>query len=254
MRSSSLAGGIFTAALSALLVMVSACGDPPPEGNARAERIDRPDARDFACPTREPSRPTPLPTEEMTVEKLREWADIVMTLDVNRMNELRRQLVESQASMARVERRDAMIDGGWEVLSVVDAAARADTLIVGEVTAQYLEYAREEYRGEHRDYLALVSEIQTDDGVQRFAQEAFVSCSEGQVVIAKDPIPPLDYGARYAILAETNPDLVDSLRQVPGNRYSIDENGAITKRHARVEGADELTTVDDLIQLFEEAH
>jgi hypothetical protein len=166
------------------------------------------------------------------------------------MRELEQQLVDARASFADVERRETLIDGWPEPISATDAASRADELVVGKVTAQYLDNASYE----HGDSFALVSEIEAPDRTVRFAQYAYVGCPEGYITIGKNPVRPLDIGARYAILAEREPAVADASREVPGHTYAIDDDGVITRKPVNLPGVDALNTLDDLVALFEDAH
>ncbi|MEX2227453.1 MAG: hypothetical protein WEB52_13500 [Dehalococcoidia bacterium] len=213
---------VIALAMSPVLALLAACGDGTPRtrsaGDVPQQRAIGPDARDFECPTREPSDPTPIPTQDITVENLSQWSGTVTALHRGRMDELQTQLVEARASFAGVERRETLIDGWSEPVSAADAAARADALIVGKVTAQYLDYASND-RG---DFFVLVSEIETADGVVRLAQDAYVGCvsdgpqTDAHIVLGKNPVHPLDFAARYAIFAEHEPAVAMRRARSPG--------------------------------------
>lgn len=242
----------------AVLPLFAACGDGAPRtrfDDAAAQRPIGPSANEFDCPTRDPSLPTAIPTEQWTPEWLRGYSDMHMESHARRMDELQQQLVDARASFADVERRETMIDGWPEPVAAKDAAERADALIVGNVTAQYLDHAANDSSGS----FLLISEIETSDGIARIAQHAYVGCvSDGpeqraHIVLGKNPVRPLDHAARYAILVEREPDVHNAMRSVPGHTYALDDDGVITRKPVNVPGVDALTTLDDLVALYDDA-
>lgn len=236
------------------LAVLAACGNgsrrgpTAPDGAAdtlTAESNFR--AAPVECPKRDPSLPTPIPTEQQTPEWLRDWANQASRSRRTQMEELKQRLVDTRASMAHVERREAMIDGGPEPLSPDEAASRADRLIMGEVTAQYLDKGQRPDTGE---YFVLVSEIDVGDDVLRVVQQMYLECLDDELILAKNPVEPLDAGSRYAILAKQDEGTTDAWRVVAGHIYESEPGGTLDSRRVGRRG-DAPRTEDEIAELFD---
>jgi hypothetical protein len=233
----------------AVSALIAACGDETPRDRPLGAAVD------LKCPARNPSLPTPLPTEQWTREWLSDWSGQLQRSRAKQMSEVADRLVQARTSLRDLKRVPLNVDGAAPG-TLNEAIQQADALIVGDVGEQYL--ARENERG-----YVMVSEIETEAGVERVSQPVFLDCVSVQagdsswtseIGLGVLPcMPPLKPDVRYAILATR--DNAGAWRQISGHAYEVRPDGAIKRRESLAlitPGWD--ITIDDLRERFAAAH
>lgn len=233
--------------LFASFLLLAACGDPTPR-----ERTSAGSFVDLSCPLRDPSLPTAIPTEQWTPEWLSDWSDKLTRSHRQQIGERLTQLIDLHSPADGLPRQELLIDSFGESLSLDAGIEKAQALIVGTVSAQYLEWTAV---GDPRAEV-LISELDTPAGVQRVAQWISVDCVGEALGLGYDPlVRPLDAGRQYALLAVKAAESPAAWTGITGFVYEVVDGGRIAawNEHVRPEGAAP-GTVGELRARFDERH